>query len=86
MNKILLGCAIVMFTATSFAANFNTNTEATQAVRTVQQDRSTVDNDDRNYYILTGAVTAQDLASNILFKNIKMDKRPVPMQPVPKAQ
>ena len=86
MNKLLLGCAIAMFTATSFAANFNSNTETTRTIYTAQSEQTKTDNDEQRYYILTGAVTAQDLASNILFKNIKMDKRPVPMQPVPKAQ
>jgi len=86
MKKILLFCATTVLTVSAFANNIGVKTEIDSTVRASRADQVKTDNDERRYYILTGAVTAQDLSNNVLFKNIKMDKRPEPMKPVPLAQ
>jgi len=83
MKKVLLGCLIAAFALPTFANSFRT--DITEAVRAVQVDQQRVENDEKRYYILTSAATYEALQGNELFRNIKMDKSPVPMRPVPKA-
>ena len=83
MKKLLIGCAITMFAMPVFANPLIT--DAVQTIRTAQADHQRTQDNERRYYILSSVASYQALHGNVFFKNIKMDKSPVPMRPVPKA-
>jgi len=85
MKKILLGCAITMFTSMAFAAVVSTDTSRV-AMEKAQSDQITEFNEQVYYVLLDSKTTAEELSDNMYLKNIKLEKRPLPMKPVPEAQ
>lgn len=81
MKKILLGCALALFTITTFAATISIDTSHA-AIQTSQSDQITEFNEQVYYVLLSSDSTAEDLNNNLLLKNIKMEKSPLPLKPV----